>query len=88
MQASRVTIDPPFEVPAGHVIGHVRRGARLPLRAIAADGTDVTDAHFAVEDDRVVTTVPTTPVMMTRTVAAARKDCLFYVSTELPPPEL
>ncbi len=76
------------EVPAGHVLGHVRRGAGLPLHAVAADGTDVTAAHFAVEEDRVVTTVPTTPVMMTRTVAAARKDCLFYVSTELPAPEL
>lgn len=76
------------EVPPGHVIGHVRDGAVLPLHAVAADGTDVTGDHFAVDDDRVVTTVATTPVMMTRTVAAARKDCLFYVSTELPPPEL
>jgi hypothetical protein len=31
---------------------------------------------------------PTTPVMMTRTVEAARKDCLFYLATELPPPRL
>ena len=76
------------EVPAGHVIGHVRPGASLPLHARTADGLDVTDAHFVVDGDCVVTTVPTTPVMMTRTVAAARKDCLFYVSTELPPPEL
>ncbi len=58
------------------------------LHAVDAAGTDVTDAHFVVEGDRVVTTAPATPVMMTRTVAAARKDCLFYVSTELPPPEL
>ena len=76
------------EVPAGHVIGHVRPGAGLPLHAVASDGTDVTMAHFTVEGNRVVTTAPATPVMMTRTVAAARKDCLFYVSTELPPPEL
>ena len=75
-------------VPPGHVIGHVRHGAALPLQAVAADGTDVTADHFAVEDGRVVTTRQTTPVMMTRTVAAARKDCLFYVSTQLPPPEL
>lgn len=76
------------EVPAGHVIGHVRPGAVLPLQAAAADGTDVTATHFAVEGDRVVTTAPTTPVMMTRTVDAARRDCLFYVSTGLPPPQL
>jgi hypothetical protein len=76
------------EVPPGHVVGHVREGAVLPLHAVTATGHDVTGSHFAVDGDRVVTTVPTTPVMMTRTVAAARKDCLFYVSTELPPPEL
>lgn len=76
------------EVPAGHVIGHVRPGSVLPLQAAAADGTDVTATHFAIEGERVVTTAPTTPVMMTRSVAAARRDCLFYVSTELPPPEL
>lgn len=76
------------EVPEGHVIGHVRPGAVLPVQAAAADGTDVTATHFAIDGNRVVTTVPTTPVMMTRTVVAARRDCLFYVSTELPPPEL
>ncbi len=76
------------EVPAGHVIGRVHPGTALPLRACAADGRDVTHEHFAIEGDTVVTTCPTTPVMMTRTVTAARKDCLFYVSTELPPPEL
>ena len=76
------------EVPAGHVIGRIRDGAALPLHACDADGADVTEDHFAVHGDQVVTTIPTTPVMMTRTVAAARKDCLFYVSTELPAPEL
>lgn len=76
------------EVPAGHVLGHVRPGAGLPVRAVAADGTDVTDDHFLVDGARVVMTTPTTPVMMTRTVEAARKDCLFYVSTELPSPDL
>ena len=76
------------EVPAGHAIGRVRAGAALPLQAHDADGVDVTDDHFTVRGDEVVTTRPTTPVMMTRTVAAVRKDCLFYVSTELPPPEL
>ena len=76
------------QVPAGHVIGRIRPDAALPLLARAADGADVTHDHFAVRGDEVVTTRPTTPVMMTRTVAAARKDCLFYVSTELPPPEL
>lgn len=76
------------EVDAGHVIGHVRNGTPLPLQALDARGHDVTDEFFALEDDLVVTRCPVTPVMMTRTVAAARKDCLFYVSVELPPPTL
>ena len=76
------------EVPAGHVLGRVHPGAAMPVRAADADGEDVTDEHFSVVDGAVVTTSPMTPVMMTRTVEAARKDCLFYVSTELPPPAL
>lgn len=74
------------EVPAGHVLGHTRAGRPLPVRARAADGRDVTAEHFAVVDGAVVVTRPTTPVMMTRTVEAARKDCLFYLATELPAP--
>ncbi len=76
------------EVPRGHIVGHVQPGGAMPLRAVAADGTEVTAEHFAVLDDHVVVTGPTTPVMMTRTVEAARKDCLFYLATELPPPKL
>ncbi len=76
------------EVPAGHVLGRVHPGAAMPVRAIDATGREVTDEHFAVVDGAVVTTAPMTPVMMTRTVEAASKDCLFYVSTELPPPSL
>jgi hypothetical protein len=76
------------EAPVGHVLGYVRDGAALPLRAFAADGRDVTTDFFIVDAGRVVTLRPATPVMMTCTVEAARKDCLFYLSTELPPPEL
>jgi hypothetical protein len=76
------------EVPAGHTLGRVQPGAALPLRAIDSFGLDVTDEHFAIESDRLVITQPTTPIMMTRTVEAARKDCLFYLATELPSPLL
>lgn len=76
------------EVPAGHVIGHVHQGASLPLEALDAEGKDVTDQHFTIVEDTLITTQPVTPVMMTRTVEAARKDCLFYLATELPPPHL
>jgi hypothetical protein len=71
-------------VPAGHVLGQVHAARPFPLRACAADGRDVTDEHFAVRDGRVVVTRATTPVMMTRTVEAARKDCLFYLATDTP----
>jgi hypothetical protein len=72
------------EVPAGHRLGRVRPGAPLPVRATDAAGTDVTERHFAVRDDVLITTVAATPVMMTRTVEAARKDCLFYLAEGSP----
>ena len=73
------------EVPAGHVLGRVRPGAALPVCALDASGRDVTTEHFALDGDRLVVTAPATPVMMTRTVEAARKDCLFYLAMEVPP---
>lgn len=73
-------------VAAGHVLGRVHPGGRQPLRAVDARGVDVTARHFGVVDGAVVTLAPTTPVMMTRTVAAARKDCLFYLASEQQPP--
>lgn len=74
------------DVPAGLVLGWVHPGASLPLYAIDPDGHDVTDEHFEVVGGHVVITTPGTPVMMTRTVAATRKDCLFYLATERPAP--
>jgi hypothetical protein len=76
------------EVPAGHVLGHVRAGAGVPVRVHDRDGRDVTDSHLAIVGDRLVLTERSTPVMMTRTVAAARQDCLFYLASALPSPEL
>ena len=71
------------EVVAGHVLGDVVPGAALPVTVTAPDGRDVTDDYFAVHNGSVVTTRTTTPVMMTRTVEAARKDCLYYLATSL-----
>jgi succinylglutamate desuccinylase len=69
-------------VPAGHVLGHVRPGAPQPLRTIAPDGADVTERLIAVRaDGSVVTRAPATPVMVVRTVEAARKDCLGYLAS-------
>jgi len=76
------------EVPPGHVLGHVHPGSALPLVAKSSGADDVTDALFDVLDGVVVTRRAVTPIMMTRSVEAARKDCLFYVADELPPPRL
>ncbi len=75
------------EVPAGHALGRVQPGAAVPLRVVDAAGTDVTHRHLEVAAGGLLRlTRPGTPVMMTRTVEAARKDCLFYLATDLTPP--
>ncbi|MDX1511339.1 MAG: succinylglutamate desuccinylase/aspartoacylase family protein [Nitriliruptorales bacterium] len=76
------------QVSPGHVLGHVVPGAAMPLQVIDHRGADVTGEHFDVDDGRIVITTSATPVMMTRTEEAARKDCLFYLADELPPPRL
>jgi hypothetical protein len=74
------------EVPAGQRLGRVHLGSSVPLRATDAEGRDVTDEYVDVEADVVLLARTATPVMVTRTVEAARKDCLFYLATEVPPP--
>jgi hypothetical protein len=75
------------EVPAGHALGRVHPGAAVPLRVVDPAGRDVTGHHLCVDGGGVLRLrVPSTPVMMTRTVEAARKDCLFYLATDLTPP--
>lgn len=70
------------EVPAGHVLGHVRPGTPQPLQVLAPDGTDVTDRLLAVTaTGAVVTCEPTIPVMVVRSVEAVRKDCLCYLAS-------
>ncbi len=76
-QADRMNF---VEMEKGTVIGQVVPGASLPVAVTASDGTDVTHDHLTVVDGDVVLLNRATPVMMTRTVAAARKDCLFYLS--------
>jgi hypothetical protein len=74
------------EVPAGTLLGAVHPGASSPLIAIDAEGRDVTDEYVDVQRQAVVLSRSATPVMVTRTVEAARKDCLFYLATEVPAP--
>ncbi len=73
-------------VHSGHVVGRVPAEEALPLQVWGPQGQDLTEKYLAVEDGRVVLTREVTPVMMTRTEEAARKDCLFYVATPRHPP--
>ena len=70
------------EVPAGHSLGRVHRGAPLPVEVTAADGRDATEELLRIDGDRLVLTRAATPVMMTRTVEAVRKDCLVYLAVD------
>lgn len=73
-------------VPAGHVLGRIPDGEPNPLVVCGPGGEDVTERFVAVSGGRVVLTRAVTPVMMTRTAEAARRDCLFYIATALPAP--
>ncbi|MDP9022472.1 MAG: hypothetical protein M3N57_07215 [Actinomycetota bacterium] len=68
-------------VPAGHLLGRVPPGSANPLLVCGPGGEDATASHVQVQDGRVVLTREATPVMMTRTEEAARKDCLLYLAT-------
>jgi hypothetical protein len=67
-------------VQGGHVIGLVHPGTQLPVAVHDPSGAEVSDEHLDVLDGRLVLSRAAVPVMMTRTEAAARKDCLFYLS--------
>ncbi len=71
------------EVPAGHILGHVRPSSReWPVEVIAPDGTAATERLLRIDGDRLVLRQAATPVMMTRTVEAVRKDCLVYLAVD------
>lgn len=65
--------------PAGWTLAEVAPGRSMPFRVLEPDGRDVTHEVLALEGGRVLVTVDATPLMMTRTVDAARKDCLTYL---------
>ncbi|MTV26483.1 hypothetical protein FTX61_13830 [Nitriliruptoraceae bacterium ZYF776] len=71
-------------VPAGHPLGWVHPDRPLPVVVLDRAGRDVTSHELAVERGQLVTARPAVPVMMTRTVEAARKDCLTYLASDLP----
>lgn len=66
-------------LPQGYAIGWVRPGGSWPLRALRADGRDVAQELFAVEDGVVRVRQATIPIMITNDPGTAVEDCLFYV---------
>ena len=68
------------EVPAGHLIGHVTPTGALPVTVTDADDRDVTADDVVRDGDRLVLARPAVPLMMTRSEAAVRRDCLFYLA--------
>jgi hypothetical protein len=73
--------------PPGWTIGTYRPDADgsggAPLRAVEVDGTDVTASLLEFDGSTIRVAAAATPLMMTRTVAAARADCLTYLLTRL-----
>lgn len=69
--------------PAGWTLGSYRPDAPRPLRAVDVDGTDVTDELLRFAAGTIAVIADGTPLMMTRTVAAARADCLTYLLARL-----
>lgn len=67
------------EQAAGWLLATVRPGEEGALRVVDTDGSDVTDELLAIERGEVRVRTVTTPLMMARTVAAARADCLTYL---------
>jgi hypothetical protein len=65
--------------PAGWELGRFRPGAPPPLVALDGDGRDVTADVLAFDGGAVRVVAATTPLMMTRSVVAARSDCLTYL---------
>lgn len=67
------------EQEPGWLLATVRPGSEDAIRVIDTDGTDITDEVLVTVDGEVRVHVATTPLMMTRTVAATRADCLTYL---------
>ena len=68
-----------IEQRPGWLLATVRPGFERSVRVIDIDGSDVTDGLLAFERGEVRVAQRTTPLMMTRSVAATRADCLTYL---------
>jgi hypothetical protein len=68
-----------IEQTPGWLLATVRPGHERSVRVIDTDGSDVTDELLAIELGEIRVRAVTTPLMMTRTEAATRADCLTYL---------
>jgi hypothetical protein len=71
------------ELPAGTSFGRLLNGAERPLRAVDTRGRDVTEYYFSVVDQRLLTTRPVMPSMLTLDRRVIRQDCLCYLMEKL-----
>jgi hypothetical protein len=63
----------------GWLLATVRPGREGAVRVLDTDGSDVTDELLFTSGGEVRVRVAATPLMMTRTIAATRADCLTYL---------
>lgn len=63
----------------GWLLATVRPGRHSAIRVLETDGSDVTDEMLDVVGGEVRVQAAVTPLMMTRTIAATRADCLTYL---------
>jgi hypothetical protein len=63
----------------GWLLATVRPGRHDAVRVLDTDGSDVTDEMLFADGDELRVRVGATPLMMTRTIAATRADCLTYL---------
>jgi hypothetical protein len=75
-----------IEQRPGWLLASVRPGHERSVRVLDTDGADVTDVLLVVDRGEVHVRTVTTPLMMTRTVAATRADCLTYLLERAEPP--
>lgn len=66
-----------FERPAGSVFARLPKGG-TPLRVIDEAERDLTEHFVSFEGDRALLKRDVTPVMLAKSVAAIRDDCLCY----------
>ena len=68
-----------IEQRPGWLLATVRPGHERSVRVIDTDGRDVTGELLTIERGELRVRQVATPLMMTRSVAAARADCLTYL---------